>query len=284
MAIDIVADWEKGKAEFEALTGEKKPRESFLKFFRTTHTGLTKSLEACTDDFFKKLSPAQRTPREFAVRVKAYRAAADKYCSLLEDLIEKEAEKTITQGTIKDGKQEVEKIKTKMYRGLKMLQAKLENYTANFEHKHQLLLGAEQKLDRIRKLEKIFDVGLKHGLKRLLSAVQAIKAKPTIESWNYEFGGNEAARTLTTALSSYRGIQKEYDYLDQIAKSKGVEGPGEMSDTQKMMLARTMRWYKALTPWADGKLRSLPEGADVLSELKKVTIIAKAMAKDFGLM
>ena len=39
--------WNTAKAQFEAMTLRKKPREKVGKIFKTAHTGLSKSLEKC---------------------------------------------------------------------------------------------------------------------------------------------------------------------------------------------------------------------------------------------
>jgi hypothetical protein len=289
MALDPVQDWAKGKDEYFALTGEKKPRESMFKFFTTTHTGLTKSIEKMTTDWTTR-AVKEKTAKNFASLKKDYESAASKYCTLLEDLIKKEAVKTVVAQKVQNNQVVTEKWKTDNYRGLKMLKAKLDNYKASFERRYQDLLMMERNagaledentsetqksLLRLTEMEKTFLVGLKSGYTRLVSAAQAIKATPTVEVWNREFGTNEAARSLTTALGLYSNIDKTSARLNL-----------PLTPKQTQMVQVTAQYKTQLDAWANGSKRSLPNGTSadqVLAELKTVTAIGKQCAAHFGI-
>lgn len=288
MALKPVEDWAKGKQEYFAVTGEKKPREPVLKFFSTSHTGLSKSIAKCTEEWEAR-APKERTAKNFEKIKREYESAAGEYIRLLEGLIDKESRNTQVWSSVKDGKIVSEKWKTESYRGLKMLKAKLENYKVLFERKYQDLAAtertqsesdqkesfAEKSMIKFREMEKTFNLGLSVGFKRLNAAAQAIKATPTVEVWNREFGQKgEAARSLTTALGLYKN-------LDKTARQLNIE----LTPKQQQLLQQTQQFVTQLSPWADGAKRSLPDGTDkdqILAELKQVTTIGKACAAHFG--
>jgi hypothetical protein len=287
MAIDIPQDWAKGKAEYFQLTGEKKPKEAVAKFFSTSHTGLSGSLDKLCGDWEKR-SNKDKTAKEYQKLKAAFESAADKYCTLLDGLIKVEATKTTTAMKVEGDKLVQEKWKTASYRGLKMLKAKLDNYKAVFEKKYQDMVQSEQReadqeykqktqaqqsLQRLMDMEKTFLIGLTAGYKRLVSAAQAIKSTPTVEVWNREFGNNEAARSLTTALALYQNIQKT-------AQRENVQ----LTPQQTQLLQETMHYRQQLDPWANGNKRAMANGLtgdEILGELKTVTAIGKACAAHF---
>lgn len=288
MALKPVEDWAKGKDEYLALTGEKKPREPVAKFFSTSHTGLSKSISKCSAEWEAR-DPKERTAKNFEKIKRDFDSAAATYIQLLQGLIDKEAKNATVWSSVKDGKVVSEKWKTDSYRGLKMLKAKLENYKVLFERKFQDLAAtertqseqdqkesfAEKSMIKFREMEKTFDLGLSVGFKRLNAAAQAIKATPTVEVWNREFGQKgEAARSLTTALGLYKNI-------DKTAKQLNIP----LTTKQQQLLQDTQQFVTQLSPWADGAKRTLPEGTNkdqVLAELKQVTAIGKACAAHFG--
>jgi hypothetical protein len=262
MAVKPPEDWAKAKEEYYALTGIKKPREKVALFFKTSHTGLSKAIQDIAD--FDDLKPKDKTLRKFEKLRADYESASKDYIKLLTKLIDDEDEKTITQGEFTGMKLELKKVKTDMYRGLKMLKAKLENYSTMYEVKSRILTDLEAELDKIERLEGQFEVLLKNGVKRFTAAAQAVKSTPTVEVWNREFGNQDGARSLTTALGAFRAIEKEAD-------KTGLQ----LTDHQQHMLALTNHWIAQLSPWADGDRRTLSEGDDVLAELKAVSAVVK---------
>ena len=284
MALNPVEDWKTAKDEFFKLTGEKKPREAMLKFFSTTHTGLSSNIKELGE--FSALPNNKRTASAYLKLKNSYAASASGYCTLLENLIKVEATKTGVQGSVKDDKVVMEKVKTDMYRGLKMLKSKLDNYKSAYEVLYKNFVENEQKQKsgaadvpsdqtnqaRIDSVEKNFEVRLQNGFNRFKAASQAVKATPTVDVWNREFGQNEAVRSLTTALAAYKTIKTELE-----------KGNFAMSAERLKLYNETRHWITELTPWGDGAKRALGQGDNVLAELQTVSTKVKACGAVFGM-
>lgn len=285
MSMVMTEDWAKAKVEFNALTGEKKPRPELVKFFESHHTGLSKSLWECTKGF-ESLGPKLKNAAELRSRVGKFKEYADKYCKMLTVEIDNQAKKTFTaQQLSQDGLLEPVKMKTNMFKGLKMLRSKLDNYQASLLGAIEQRLGIEQKMGVIERLEKMFAQQLTIGIKRFAAASKAVKATPSVEVWNREFGDQDAARSLTTALGTYRAIEKQVNAANQKAAETGQQGDMKaMSENQKLMLAKTLKWIQVLKPWADGNKRQMAENTTpdaLIHELKTVSGFVKSCAADF---
>ncbi len=285
MGLDPVVDWRTARDEFLALTNEKKPKEPIVKFFSSNNVKISSAIEALQQ--FRNLPTEQRTAAVYLKLKGSYEKAAIDYCDLLEKMIKAEAEKTREYAEWKDDKVVYEKRKTALYRGLKMLKAKLENYKALYVVMHRTYVEVEAKaksglpdspsdkpnLARIDSIEKNFEVRLKVGFTRFAAAAQAIKSTPTVAVWNREFGdAGEAARSLTTALAAYKTIKTELD-----------KGNFKMSPERQQRLDLTAHWAVELAPWGNGDKRVLAADANVLEELKTISGKVKQCSAAFSM-
>lgn len=296
MSIDAVTDWEKAKEEFFKLTGEKKPRETVAKFFSTSHTGLTKTIAACSVEWLKR-HPKDKTAKNYTPLKANFESAANKYCTTLQELIDAEAKKTVVTKVYEGNKVVTEKWKTDSYRGLKMLKAKLEGYKASFakqlediaqgerltaQRGKEEMSQLEQSFRRMQEAEKSFRVGLVAGYKRLQAAVQAVKATPTVAVWNREFGDSDGARSLTTHLGLYDNFEK----MVRKVQEKQPQLNANMTQEQMNLLNVTKRLRVRLDPWANGDRKTLPletTEAEILKELKIVSALGKEAAQELGI-
>lgn len=242
MGTAFVNDWAVAKDEYYKLTGEKKPRESFAKFFSTSHTGLTSSIEALTVKWELRAEKDQ-TVMKYVTLLDDYREAMDKYVVTLDKLIKEESKKT---KTLKVPNHEPEAKETDMFKGLEMLKGKLEKYRSSFELKLKKL-SVESAIDSEQERQKETRIlEMQRGYRHFESAAKAILATPTLEVYNREFGTNKAAAKLVGALEhELRVSQNSQD------KERAAE------------------WINKLSPWVTGDRRKLDSKHDVVPRLKE---------------
>jgi hypothetical protein len=260
-----VKDWATALQEFEQLAGVKKPRERFNKIMIMGFVDLGKNIE----QLVKPGVPAN----QFKQLLDKYKNTAAHYIKELDEIIAEEDEKTQFEWIVNNRQVDVKKFKTDLLRGSKMLKAKLANYASQFDMTYTFLSQQGSKLSKIQKLEENFVVMLKNGFKRFKNAEKTIKAMPTVEIWNREMG-QDGIRTLTTALATYRAIQKELE----LTKT-------ELSDAQKQMNAKAMEWKVKLDPWSDGAKKKLTGNFSkdaITNELKAVSTIVKQCGQNLG--
>lgn len=282
MAIDIPADWAKGKDEYFALTKEKKPRPSFLKFFKTTHTGLTKSIQAVAA--FDSLPSKDKTYKKLKGLVDKYKKESQSYIKLLNSLIEEEDKLTAKGMEVTDEGLKPAVLKTNRLKGLKMLKAKLQNYASHYDVALTLRKSMEEGVGKMELFQRQFEVGMKNGFNRFAAASKTVKATPTVEVWNREFSSQDAVRSLTTAMSSYRAMEKQIEYLQSIDPNDTTA----LTSEQDRMLKLTKVWFQKLSPWADGngeprKMNDTRTKEELLAELKKCSTMVKQCKSAFGM-
>lgn len=264
---DLAADWAKAKDDYFALTGEKKPRESFAKFFSTSHTNLSKTIGKLAE--LKEKKPYPDKAKDYRKLVGEFKSASASYNATLEKLIAEEKKQTIKMSSVKEDAIVVEKITTARLKGMKMLKTRLEDYSATFEQLSAQFDSMANGETLVQRVEGTLAIGLKKGAKRALAASAAIKAKPTVAVWNAEM--DDGVRSLTTALGAFKTLDKEY------TKQNLPVPPHVVRDLNK---ANT--WIVTLTPWASGAKRTLNDGADVMAELKPMMVEVKACIAAFA--
>lgn len=260
--MDFVKDWENAKSEYHKLTGEKKPRESVMKFFSTSHTGLSSTIEALTTKWAVR-KDKEKNVKTYVGLLDKYRTSMDTYLKTLNKLIDEESKKTIVLPSDKKGG---EVVKTNMYRGLKMLKTKLESYRAAFELQLKNLNHEQAQTSEVVKLEGTFVDAMKSGFARFRAAVKTIAATPTVEVYNREFGPGGAVKTLSDALNLYNAIA---DKLTTTA--------------QQEKLKQARKWKDALEPWTSGDKKQIKSGGKdvVLKEVKAAAVMVDKCSKEY---
>jgi hypothetical protein len=276
-------DWKKAKQAYFTLTGEKKPKEKFLKFFSTSHTKLSGSIANCEE--WLDWQPPSKTKADLAKLLEIdnqkrigkalaeFEAASDAYIRELDKLITEEKKLTF-----KDKEDESNKMTTPRLKGLKMLKTRLESYLAGFKRKEMDRRANIDGWSRLETYEKGLKLGLKKGFTTARAATAAIRANPTVKTWNAEM--DQGFRTLTTALVVYETLVKMY------ANEEREVPPNLRKEAEQ---AKT--WITRLSTWANDKRvlelkedDKVPEQLKVLEELKPAAQALKeclAVYKDY---
>ncbi len=256
-------EWETLKTAYFRLTGEKKPKEAFLKVFSTSHTKLSGSLKAVD----KALNTTARNAKDDAEKLKnariavaEFKVSSAEYLKLLEKLIIEEKKSTIKPEG-REGEANMKKT-TARYKGMKMLKTKLEEYQAQFQIQIATFETAGKGWDVIQRTEHTLKVVLQKAFKTAATISAAIKANPTVETWNATMGSDSAGiRSLTTALKAFK-------QLDDTCREQHKPVPDYVTKD----LERANHWIATLAPWANGDKRTLKVDAnpkpDILAELK----------------
>lgn len=257
---NLADDWLGATADYFVLTGEKSPKvPKIAKFFSSNHKEVSARIQKLVDIKDASLD-ADVKAKAFKKALTEFQADSSSYVKTLQGLIDDEKKESFK---VINDKNEVEKVTTARRKGLKMLKTRLEDYDATFEQQSGQFEAVAKQMSSIERVESQISIGLKKGFKRAAAASAAIKAKPTVSTWNAELV--DGVRSLTTALGAYKTLKKMYE-------TKGLVVPNKWL----MEIAGADDWIKTLTPWASGDKMTLAEGHDVLNELKLMMVQVKA--------
>jgi len=277
---DILEDWQKSVADYWTLTGEKIPEPEFKKFFASTHLEVSKALGVCDTTFdipCKTTEDDRAKAKAFKKAVENFVAVSKSYASVLETLIKNERAKRLKVIVEKNGVTVLEKLTSDRHKGAKMLKTRLERYQATMVNQSQQLFDVLEKTDKLVYIEKNIGLGLKAGFSKAAASSAAIKAMPTIETWNTEM--DQGIRMVTTALGPWGTLKKEYD-------NRKIPFPDRLNAPHE----HAKSWVDKLSPWASGakrvwNLKETRTGNElkeaILDELKTAMKLVKACMIDY---
>ena len=251
-------EWENAKTAYFNLTGEKKPKEVFVKFFTTSHTKLSGTIKKC-DKLANEggVTVSKASPKAFAARLKDFESAftefkssTNEYITLLEKLILEE-KKNKPKGL--DEQNVLVKMTTDRQKGLKMLKTKLQDFHSTYTQLAITYLADAKNLDSIQKVEALLGAGIKKGFTKAAACSAAIKSNPTVANYNTEM--DQGIRSLTTALGTFKTLDKMYT-------NKNLPVPQEVTDN----IVNANLWIVRLSPWADGAKRVLQAPVNLADE------------------
>lgn len=269
----IAPKWEASKTMFFDMTQKKKPKENLGKFLKTSHTGLSKSLEeydkaAAAYDIAKTDLNNKKITLEAALKVlktlndkhAAYKKAMTTYIQTLNAEILKETQKEAD-------------VKSVWERGLKFLKKELEMFDANMD---QYCAQAEQNIDDKRKVlsmeDKQVDIwqsNMQAALKKGLAAVAKIKALAA------------AAKTpelVTKVIAEYNNSipgKSGRDICMQLVIAERVNGLRGTPDKIKQQM---LPWNTANTH----KLLGTATAANIVDKVKLFSTDVKAAVDWYG--
>jgi|GEM_PF-4949684 len=179
---NLQAEWKTAKKEFEKVTGEKRPKESFLKVF-TKGSGIEPALKKCDE----------------LANAPSKKGSADKLKEAVKDLMKKTNDylvlldkEIVAEGKTNPG------IKTDLLKALKALKAK----TTKFES-HYAVSILEHEKSPMELMTALGDPLLKKTVDSALADVKRVLAKPDWQTYEAVMsGGNGAGRRLSTSLQA----------------------------------------------------------------------------------
>lgn len=232
----FIQDWSDAKDEYYRLTRQKKPRESFLKFFSTSHTGLSSSIEALAH--WKLRREEDQTVKAYVGLLEDYRKAMDKYLKTLDKLIKEEEKKNPKRSPAQDDDLKM----SDMLKGLEMLKAKLEKYRASFELKLKELNQEAAQTSQRDRLVAVTLLEMKRGFAHFRAAAKTVAVTPTLEVYNREFGTGKAAVKLEAALKTRLKLAQDprdkelAERCLELLAPWGENGPRRLLEQQPAML------------------------------------------------
>ena len=276
---DHATEWEAAKTAYFNLTGEKKPKEVFVKFFTTSHTKLSGTIKKC-DKLANEgvVTEKKASPKAFAARLKDFESAftefkssTNEYITLLEKLILDEKKNKLIG---LDEQNQLVKVTTDRQKGLKMLKTKLQDFHSTYAQLAINYMADAKGMDAIQRTEVLLGTGIKKGFTKAAACSAAIKANPTVATYNTEM--DQGIRTLTTALAAFKTLNKMYT-------NNQLPVPNEVTDN----IVNANAWIVRLSPWATGAKRVLqaPNNAadektvvlkelgDAMAEVKKCMML-----------
>lgn len=254
-------EWTSAKAEFEKITGVKKPKESkgILNAFGS-HTGLSGALkkceagyQLCNNTVDTKVAEGKKAAKAFAATAKAFKAAEKSYLAVLKKAVDDEF-----------AKRPDPKTKSTYERGLKFLQKELDaldkTIEASVASNIQKFDKAAQSLSVKEKMLQNWNKNIAGALARAAAQAAKVKANPTPTAYNALFP--TAARDITMQLVFARDIP-------------GLKGDPDI-------------FLKKLAPWANQNSTGVPVKvpddytpkqitdliAQFTAEVKKVAVLA----------
>lgn len=238
-------EWKDAKKLFETATNKKRPKKSFLIFWKKG-SGIEPALKECD----KLANTPGTTGAKLRAATEKLRKAVNGYMKQLDDQIDKE-------GQSETG----EDIKSDLYRHLKVLKTTAIKFVDQFEYEAQQVEQLEKSNNMADLANKTALANLKKSLSGAAAAIQAIKADPSPEMYNkhLEKSKGEVGRKLATSLKAVMGAGVDWDV------QKHITSLDAFSTGDKMAV----------------KLTTSKE--DILSLLKEFSTKVKAVAADAGM-
>jgi hypothetical protein len=273
MADDFAVRWSKAKTQFEETTLKKKPREKVMKLFKTSHTGLSKSLENCDktadafanvyNEIYHERATAKDLQKAFAKFEKAhadYKKAAGDYSKVLRSEVGKERMTNTEEKSVYD-------------RGLKFLEKELAAIEAVIAQKvaaEKLKLDSEtEKFNTQQQQVRLWNENMEGAIRKALAAAAKVKMMASAA---------KTPKTLADALKEYAGQlpgERGRDVVMQLVNARNVTGLRSSPDAAYQ---RMVKWNTKNTQALDGTATA----ANILAKIKTFTEDVKYANDWFG--
>ncbi len=211
--------------------------------------------------------------KKFKSAVAGFKTGSSDYLSLLGKQIEEEKKNTVkaVPNNPETGAVYSEKVTTARLKGLKVLKTKLELFKAAFESQIGLIEAMAKGLGARERIQHTFKEQMKTAFKTALAASAAIKADPTVKTWNTKME-SEGVRSVTTALKAFKQLKDLYE-------KDGLPVPDDIRND----VAKANTWVTKLTPWASGNKQKLDaaDNPDIVAELKAAMVEVKSCMEAF---